>query len=496
MNTVERFIELFTGGDHAYGEWDIERGAITKHGSPQVSHYQAHLDGKLGLGLVPVKTNGLCQFAAIDIDIDTIDHRQLYSRIRERNLPLNVCRSKSGGAHLYLFTAVPGLPAGAVQSVLKKWAALLGYPQSEIFPKQTNVSKERIGSWINLPYFGSDSTTRYAVKADGSISLQEFLESAILYDPATSAANETQDAQLASMPPCLAAISQNGITEGSRNVVVFNLGVYFRKSKPTSWETELASHNYNRVSPPLDHRELQGIVSSVGRLRYQYTCDQEPFKSLCNKEACQKLPFGVGNKPWHEEGSYDDFTVGNLRKLSTDPPKYIVEVNGRDIVLTWEELLNFRNFKSKCGQVLDLMISGMKQPQWEMQIREMLSRKSNVDAPDDASMMGLVLDKFHEFLTLRERAQEREDLLRGLPVQSGDVVLFRAGDLRRYLQGFKLDKFEGSELFLALRKEGCEHARVRINGRLCTIWSYPLKDVNEQTQEFAAADFKKDLDEL
>ena len=61
-------------------------------------------------------------------------------------------------------------------------AAGLGHGRCEIFPKQEQVLVERgdVGNFINLPYFDSAKTLRYAViqKKDGYIeaTLEEFIE--------------------------------------------------------------------------------------------------------------------------------------------------------------------------------------------------------------------------------------------------------------------------------------------------------------------------------
>jgi hypothetical protein len=44
-----------------------------------------------------------CLWGAIDIDQYPLDHSEVLKRLSRLELPLVVCRSKSGGAHLYLF---------------------------------------------------------------------------------------------------------------------------------------------------------------------------------------------------------------------------------------------------------------------------------------------------------------------------------------------------------------------------------------------------------
>ena len=135
-----------------------------------------------GLGTIPLLDDGVSvTWAAIDIDDNQIDHAQLELEVRELDLPLLVCRSKSGGAHCYLFLVTP-VPAKNVVEALKNWSAALGYPGVEIFPKQTRreVDEEtgnpRPGNWINLPYYGAETTDRYCVNRGDLLSLGQFLD--------------------------------------------------------------------------------------------------------------------------------------------------------------------------------------------------------------------------------------------------------------------------------------------------------------------------------
>ena len=95
--------------------------------------------------------------------------------------PLIVCRSKSGGAHVFLFTK-ENIPASLMQSKLKQMAIILGYEGSEIFPKQTEILVERgdTGNFLNLPYYNEMKGLRYAINDNGAgCTLEEFYK---LYD--------------------------------------------------------------------------------------------------------------------------------------------------------------------------------------------------------------------------------------------------------------------------------------------------------------------------
>ena len=57
------------------------------------------------LGIIPINDNNECKWGCIDIDFYAeFDHKKLIDQIGNLKLPLMVCRSKSGGAHVFLFT--------------------------------------------------------------------------------------------------------------------------------------------------------------------------------------------------------------------------------------------------------------------------------------------------------------------------------------------------------------------------------------------------------
>jgi hypothetical protein len=136
------------------------------------------------------------------------------------------------------------------------------------------------------------------------------------------------------MPPCLAALTKEGLPEGQRNSGLFNFAVFFRKSSPNGWEDRVVEHNQKFVNPPLPNTEVQQIIRSVGKTKYQYLCSQEPICSRCDRSACLRLPFGVGHMPWKEPGAFDEFQPTHLRKFLMSPQRYILEVNGHDLDLS------------------------------------------------------------------------------------------------------------------------------------------------------------------
>ena len=175
---IEKFKNIFTGLERAHGVTIVgeSNGNGTKlKGKSFVKRepvtdllWQKHLEGKDSLGVIPINDDNNCRWGCIDIDSYAgFDHKQLIEKIQKLKLPLIVFRSKSGGAHVFLFTE-DYVSARSMQDKLMEIKAVLGYGGSEVFPKQTELkSQDDTGNFLNLPYFKGDDTTRYAFNNNG-----------------------------------------------------------------------------------------------------------------------------------------------------------------------------------------------------------------------------------------------------------------------------------------------------------------------------------------
>jgi hypothetical protein len=187
MSSAQRLLAAFEGSKAAYGETTV--GRIGRKGKAEAKSYirqglmteamvQAHIDGKQGVGAIPITQESMCRFGALDVDVYDLDHKALQKKIQTLKLPLIHCRTKSGGAHLYLFFR-DWQPASLAREYLIEMSIALGFSGCEIFPKQDALLVERgdLGNFINMPYFSADQTTRYAFDRNAeALELEEFLD--------------------------------------------------------------------------------------------------------------------------------------------------------------------------------------------------------------------------------------------------------------------------------------------------------------------------------
>ena len=424
---LEEFRAIFEGLKQAHGYFKIEKTSATgkaqgKAGvlrEPQTNElWQNHLSGDgNGLGIIPINEENQCKWGCIDVDQYPLDHPMLVDKIRRMKLPLVVCRSKSGGAHLFLFTTV-FIDAKDMQKALQAMAAALGYGESEIFPKQIRLHLDRgdVGNFLNLPYYNAEEGLRYAFLDDGtSASLEEFVELHRKFVQTPEEAIKlhviggSETNLLSDGPPCLQILCKEGISEGGRNNGLFNIGVYVRKAYPDSWESEILRYNMEYIAPPLPLNEVNVVAKQVEKKDYAYKCSDAPINSHCNKELCRTRKFGIG-------AAVAGATIANLRKYNSTPPVWFMDVNGEPLEMDTDALMNQMTFQKACMEQLNFMPRSVGKQQWESRISTLLNEMKDdqsaiIEVAVDASTSGQFYDYLEEFCRHLQVAQDKEEII-------------------------------------------------------------------------------------
>lgn len=494
MGLASQFRNLFQGLERAHGEFRLTgrtSAAGKKEGKAQtVSEpvteelWQQHLDGEVGLGVVPVTDEATCCWGAIDVDVyEDLDLAHVERQVNALGLPLVVVRSKSGGAHLYAFFKEFG-SAATMRSKLMEMAVALGYSGVEVFPKQARLAScNDVGNWINMPYFKGDLTDRYAVQNGDFITPQEFV--ALAYERAVTedelAALDLsggEDDLLEGGPPCLQTLAARGFPEGSRNNGLYSIAVFLKKKYGDQFESYLDEANQRFMDPPLGSGEVQQVAKSVRRKDYGFKCREQPIVSVCNSEICRSRPYGIA-------GAQDDpgLSFDTLTKVTTDPPIWILGVNGVRMELSTEQLKDFARFESACMERLTMMPNPMRQNAWKNLVRRMMENCEVVEAPEEASQEGMVRAHLEAFCTDNAQARQRDELLRGLPWTSEGWTYFRATDLMKFLDQQRVRVGSESRLWQILRHLGATHTRFNIKGKECKCWAVPAFEQQSEGHE-------------
>lgn len=507
MSLARDYAKLFAGLKQAYGKFtqtsdlrdDGKVGGKVVTVSEQLTEnrlrelWQQHLDGKTSIGIVPIDEDNCCQWGAIDVDDFTLDLKGLAKKLHKLKLPLVLCRSKSGGAHIFLFVFDP-VPAIIMQRKLKDIAACLGFGQAEIFPKQTKLLIERgdKGSALNMPYFGGEDSTRYGYGNSGvALTPEEFIE---LANERTITAKEleeyvieaSQDEEwLDQAPPCLQHLITQGFPKGTRNSGLFNVGVFLRKKYEDDWEQRLEQVNMNYMSPPLVAQEVLTIIKQVQKKDYFYRCNDQPIAGHCNSTVCRTRKFGIGSS-----GGTPQFS--NLTKQNSDPPIWFLDVEGGRLELETDDLLNQNRFQRKCMDALNIIPPRVKDNVWRQLIQQLLDNLTVIEMPDDASNEGHFKELLETFCTERP-ARERDEILLHKPWTDAYKTYFRVSDLVDYLNRNGFKEYARNKITSKLRQMGGGAHFFNIKGKGTNVWYVP--EFETQNEVFSIPKDITDIDE-
>ena len=446
MSDIDKFINIFEGSYSAYGqtrktnEFD-ERGKhktrsfIIKK-SPTKKMFMDHLMGKdPALGIIPINEENKCKWSCIDIDVyNGFDHKELIIKIRECKFPLLVCRSKSGGAHVFLFTD-DFVPAALIRSKLKDMAAKLGYSNAEIFPKQNKVdmNKGGTGSFLNLPYHNASLSLRYGIKDDGSaMDINQFYDAhdkvKLTQDQLSKLSIQEEkivDNLLTGAPPCLVTIAKQGIPNGQRNNAMYNFGVYTKKRFPDKWQIEIFKYNDAYCKPPLDKKEVDTLIKSIDGKEYNYKCKDEPIVSYCNAKKCVLQDFGVGD-------GVPETEIKEIQKYDSDPPLYYVTIGDEQVEVESQDLHEPDRFSLKCLEQINQAMPPVGKLIWRKAINKLLKDTIPIEAPEstkvDVQLKELLADYINKI-----PGKDWKDILRGLAYTEDGVSYFKFKDFWKYI---------------------------------------------------------------
>ncbi len=492
--SAEKFSDIFSGLEAAYGTYEIQRqqnngkqaGQASVIKQPRTTElWEGHLSGEgVSVGIIPINEDNNCRWGCIDIDqYAGFNHLDLIKKIREMKLPLVVCRSKSGGAHVFLFTS-GWIEAKTMQDTLSSISATLGYAGCEIFPKQIKLQLDRgdVGNFLNLPYYDAEGGLRYAFKDDGSAAtLDEFIK---MYEEfvqtseqvATLSIEKNEATPIKDGPPCLQHLCTQGFPEGTRNNGLFNIGVYLRKAHPDTWEDELMRYNMEHFEPPLPLAEVNIIAKQLNRKDYAFKCNDAPINDHCDRDKCLTRRFGVGNVG-------QAATVANLRKYNSKPPVWFMDVNGEPLELDTDALQSQTSFQRACIEQLNVMPPTVSKPIWENRVsallRDMTETEGGViEASEDASVDGAFYEYLEDFCRNMQTASDKEEILLRRPWtdEEENLTYFRLKDFENFLKRQRFFEFKTHKIAQRLRDINGESTVLRIKGRVVRVWAIPAYD--------------------
>ena len=434
----EKYIKFFDGFRKAYGtaelknaERDPDSGKLKlPNGAYGWTHqeltdeiYEKHLNGTLSIGVQACTENSQARFGVIDIDpksYDNFDKKLIIDKIQEYKLPLIPVLSKSGGMHLYLFMDSFVLATKIVSFLSNLLPIFKLPPNCEIFPKQTQLTKDpesgktNVGQFINLPYF--KKSERLAINLDGKpFTFDEFIaviESNTVNENGLKEITESiekkdlegVDDEFTEGPPCLAHLSKIMKNPGfdGKDRFMYNYHVFVKMKYPDDWQQRVMNAPVKYFEPvhanAWEAKTVTAKVRSWTKSEKGYTCTQSPLSDYCKKGICVKKQYGIlaGSK-----GSYPVLT--NLRKIDIEPePEYEFDVTKPDGIgkatvycKSIEHLTDQRKRRNSIARAAGFPPPIIKAPEDQTILESLFSTQTIVNPPIGTSPKEKLHDVLH-----------------------------------------------------------------------------------------------------
>lgn len=303
--TAERFIDLFGGYADAasIGRFGTGRGGWSQRPLTP-GDVMNHLQGEgSGIGVPPLRPDNTVVFAAIDLDEpDFYAAREMQTFIPGTSF---LERSRSGNAHVWVFFREP-LEAWVAMGILKEATIAAGKEHVEVFPKNHDFARVRVGNYINLPYHGDerhifDNTLGMPFPSERMMTLETFLALAggdrrndpnawrkrarfLLIEPPDQRESTREHGTQPTLHMCAEWVIEHRddrpVVEGHRNAVYFALARQLTNWSECDHEEALEMMKLvNEASPdPLPLVEIKRILGNAERGAYTSTgCDDPGF---------------------------------------------------------------------------------------------------------------------------------------------------------------------------------------------------------------------------
>jgi len=525
---INEFINIFEGLNSAHGGFKKDKSKLP--GKSEGTHFvrreevtramwENHLNG-IGpsLGIMPVNEDNKCKWGCIDVDDFKLDYEEVLKKIRKLSLPLIMCRSKSGCAHILLFTT-KFIPAEEMQFVLKSFAAKLGLADKldRIFPMQTEFKQGGTGSWVNMPYFNHEEGTRYAYKDNfEAADIEEFFALHKKYaqdnldkylvdeeEPVKEKKINNKKVKKPAYMPCMSNCMEdnNGkIPKGLRNDFGFQAAWFFKKSHKAISKFEgtsrtsqslLSDFNTHNISPPLEEKVITTLTEQLADNDYKPKCKVPGVRKYCDVSLCRRNPFGIDPEFAKELVSVEEI-LGTIFEYGSFPPIFYinVKVNAKGGKLKDEkvdfkgsELKDKRKFLTKLndfGHFPPRTLELMKPTEFSSFMQARIDKMIFVEAPPEAHQDFDFKSLIRDFLKITTVSIDKWDLLEGACYydQKKKLMHIKLEKLQQYLNATR-QPMKSAELTFKLKtilkgKKNNGKVKTKLGvEKSCSTWTYP-----------------------
>jgi hypothetical protein len=325
-----------------------------RYGTVTDAEIDLHLTGKQGLTMSPFIDEKNVLFGTIDIDVPDFGLvTEICTRLQKKGINPNIFESKRKGYHIYIF---PESPVSAVQmrqaikSVVTDDISVRDEKSViDIFPAQ-DKNPGKGGNKVNLPFFGDTrrqlSENGQVIKGFNASSTPSECFDQLPVEPAEEERHQEKEVHTENNGsyPCINNIL-NGVEEGSRNELGFELGRYLISHGTPLSAVHTVMLDWNKKNkPPLLATEINTTIHSLREDRSNNApdCNNPKIKPFCDAARCSKAEITICDDPKiirKHDGYYVHEQQGKSQQQMKRASNFTLDVVGGDRELKMVELI-------------------------------------------------------------------------------------------------------------------------------------------------------------
>ena len=235
------------------------------------------------------------------------------------------------------------------------------------------------------------------------------------------------------------------------------------------------------------YRQLLGMSSQIAKIATEQSLSIEDAL-----DECENLIQDLRQKTAIRSRR---LVLGKPRLIQTNPPRYIWNVNGKDLRLTLSEITIWGKFKNRV--IAELGFVPIKPKDWDNTIDALLAHSQAMEAPADASeeqQLKIFIQRWFE--RMRE-ATVHSDLSVGRhiirEVRGISYYFFKSTPLLNYLKKEYKRSFSSEDLWVFVEKWGGIRHKIRVKtptgSTPCGLWGIPIDFADEAEKQEEAPDW-------
>tara|TARA_R100001244_G_scaffold116_1_gene154 strand:- start:610 stop:1248 length:639 start_codon:yes stop_codon:yes gene_type:complete len=195
---------------------------------------------------------------------------------------------------------------------------------------------------------------------------------------------------------------------------------------------------------------------------------------------CKSRAFGIGDAEAVPQ-------IGGLTILLSEPRLYFLDVDGKRLEITTEQLQMPLQFQRACMEQINFMPPLAKASEWQPMVNALLTSATTLDVAEELTSVGQFKELLEVFCMSRIRAKFPEELSMGKPWTEDNYTYFTMKGLQEFLRQRGFTLYNRPQIQQRLKdlngNESCHgQYKVKTEGGKWTnirVWWVPKFEANE-----------------